>query len=289
MIRLCLLVFFLWAGRAAAQPNDVFIYAATPAETGLDNGYVWRVLREALDHTRPTYGEYRLEAIPSMPDRRQIHALARGEPPLTVGAFTADSNVGRELAPVRIPVERGLLGYRVLLVRKADLGRFAQVSSLEDLRSFRFGLMPVWGDWPVMAAAGLQVVPGESHEGLFRMLAAGRFDAFSRGVAEILPEYDYAGREVPGLAVEPHLLLHYPLPIYFYFSPDAAGRRRAERVEAGLRAMVADGSLKKLFDAEYGGLEARLDLGHRQVIELANPSLEGSDPLDEPGLWFRPH
>jgi len=289
MIRLGLLVFFLWAGCAAAEPGDDFIYAADRAETGLDNGYVWRVLRDALDHTRAAYGDYRLETAPPMPDRRQIRALARGEPPLTVGAFTADSNLEQEVTPVRIPVERGLLGYRVLLVREADLGHFAQVSSLADLLAFRFGLMPVWGDGPVMRAAGLQVVPGESHEGLFRMLAAGRFDAFSRGVTEILAEYDYAAREVPGLAVEPHLLLHYPLPIYFCFSRDAAGHRRAERVAAGLHAMVADGSLKKMFDAEYAEIEVRLDLDHRQVIELANPLLDGRDPLNEPGLWYRPH
>jgi hypothetical protein len=120
------------------------------------------------------------------------------------------------------------------------------------------------------------------------MLAAGRFDAFSRGVTEILTEYDYGRRRVPGLAMEPHLLLHYPLPVYFWFSPDDAGRRRAARVEAGLRAMAADGSLRRLFDAEYAALETRLDLAHRQVIELPNPLLDGRDPLEEAGLWFRP-
>ena len=288
MSRLLLLLLLLWGGgAAAAEPVDSFVHSAGQPGDELDNAYEWRVLRAALEHSIAEYGKYRVEAGPPMPDKRQIHALARGEAPLTVGVFTANAELDRELVPVRIPVERGLLGYRVLLVRGADLGRFAQVSSLADLRPFRFGLMPTWDDAPVMRAADLQVVPGEDHDGLFRMLAAGRFDAFSRGATEILPEFDHA-RQTPGLTVEPHLLLHYPLPVYFWFSPDEAGRRRAARVEAGLRAMIADGSLKKLFDAEYSALEARLDLGRRQVIELPNPLLDGQDPLGEPDLWYRP-
>ncbi len=52
--------------------------------------------------------------------------------------------------------------------------------------------------------------------------------------------------------------------------------------------MQADGSLRKMFEAEYAALETRLDLSRRKVIELPNPLLDGRDPLGEAGLWFRP-
>jgi ABC-type amino acid transport substrate-binding protein len=139
-----------------------------------------------------------------------------------------------------------------------------------------------------MRAAGLTVIPGESHDGLFHMLGAGRFDAFSRGVAEIIPDYERASRLVPGLAIEPHLLLHYPLPLYFWFAPDEAGRHRAARVEAGLREMLADGTLQKMYGEEYAALTVRLNLAQRQVIELPNPQLDGRDHLDDTLLWGRP-
>jgi hypothetical protein len=290
MVRYFLLVALLWMGCSAAEePVETFIYAGADSGNALDKAYFWRVLRAALDHTRAGYGTFVLEAAPAMPDRRQIRALARGEPPLTVGLFTASATLARQLVPVRVPVIRGLLGYRILLVRETDLARFAAVSTLSDLRSFRFGLLPAWDDAPVMITSGLTVVPGESYDGLFRMLAADRFDAFSRGVTEILPDYERARDLAPGLVIEPHLLLHYPLPIYFWFSPDEAGRRRAARVEAGLREMVADGSLQHLFDAEYGLLATRLDFAHRRVIELSNPLLDGQDAPGESGLWFHPH
>src|SRR5579859_4371173 len=131
MFRFFLLVALLWAGCSTAEePVETFIYAGTESGNTLDNAYFWRVLRAALDHTRPRYGTFRLEAGPVMPDRRQMRALAHGEPPLTVGLFTASATLSRELVPVRIPVDRGMLGYRVLLVRETDLGRFAAVSSL---------------------------------------------------------------------------------------------------------------------------------------------------------------
>lgn len=284
-----LLAALVWAGCSMAEePVETFIYAGTESGNAPDNAYFWRVLGAALDRTRARHGNFILEVGPAMPDRRQIRALARAEPPLTVGVFTASAALSRDLVPVRIPVDRGLLGYRVLLVRETDLARFANVASLADLRPVRFGLLPVWDDVPVMIVAGLAVVPGESFDGLFRMLAADRFDAFSRGVPEVLADYDRARAAVGGLAIEPHLLLHYPLPLYFWFSPDEAGRRRAARVEEGLREMVADGSLQKMFDEEYGALATRLELGRRRVIEMPNPLLDGKDPPRESGLWFHP-
>jgi len=278
----------LWLAEPAPVQGAPMRYVHSVEATDFSNRYMWRVLEVALERTRDAYGDYRLEVVPPMPDRRQIRALAHRESPLTVGLFTADAEIEKKLIPVRIPVERGLLGYRVLLIRDADQARFAAMSSLDDLRSVRFGLMPVWDDGPVMRAAGLTVVPGGSHDGLFPMLMAGRFDAFSRGVTEILPEYDRARRSFGGMAVERHLLLHYPLPVYFYFPDDEAGRRLAERARTGLEAMEADGILLKMFEEEYAPLIARLDLAHRQVIELDNPLLSGKDPLNDPRLWFRP-
>jgi hypothetical protein len=294
MARLFLLVAVLWAGCSAVAPaQELFVHVASQVEGGgADNApdtvYVWRVLRAALERTRPAYGNFRLEEVASMPYRRQIRALADQDSALNVGVFAADAELGRELFPVRIPIDRGLLGYRVLLVRQADLAKFSHISSLADLKPIRFGLMPVWSDGAVMRAAGLTVVPGDSHDGLFRMLAVGRFDAFSRGVAEILPDEERARRSIPGLAVEPHLLLHYPLPLYFWFSLDDAGRRRAARVEAGLRDMVADGTLQKMYSEEYAALFGRLGLDHRLVIELPNPLLGDNDPLADESLWYRP-
>jgi len=232
-----------------------FTYSAGQVELGDIKRFHWAVLEAALERTRKTYGDYRLVAISPMPVSRQEYELAHADPVITIAVFNSTAERTRKLLPVRIPIDRGLLGYRILLIRADDQARFDRIRSLEDLRSVQFGLMPGWSDLRIMRAAGLTVVEGDSYDGLFRMLSARRFDAFSRGATEIIEDFDRAKSMAPGLAIERHMLLHCPMPVYFWFSGDQEGRRRADRVQAGLTEMVADGSLAAMIrERSSGGL-----------------------------------
>ncbi len=48
------------------------------------------------------------------------------------------------------------------------------VESLDDLRTFAFGLGLGWVDVGILKSNGFRVVTGSSYEGLFEMLVAGR-------------------------------------------------------------------------------------------------------------------
>jgi len=252
------------------------------------NQYLWRVLRGALEHTRPAWGDYVLGPSIAMHQKRRIYVLENNESGINVSLFPAQRGLDDKLIPVRIPIDRGMLGYRVLLIREADQPAFSAVKSVEDLKKFRFGLLDWWEDVSVMKNAGIDVVPGTSYEGLFKMLGAGRFDALSRSSSEVTQEFDLRRKDLPGVAIETHLLLHYPMPAYFWFPNTEDGRRRADRVREGLTQMLRDGTLRALFDEEFGPLIKRLDLDHRLVIELANPLLGDNEPLDDPSLWYKP-
>jgi len=252
------------------------------------NQYLWRVLRGALEHTRSAWGDYALEPSIAMHQRRRVHVLEKNESGINVSLFPAQRGLDDKLVPVRIPIDRGMLGYRVLLIRETDQPAFSAVRSIEDLKYVRFGLLGWWEDVAVMKAAGMTVVPGTSYEGLFKMLGAGRFDALSRSSSEVTQEFDLRRKDLPGVAIEKHLLLHYPMPAYFWFPNTDDGRRRAERVREGLTQMLRDGTLQALFDEEFGPVIKRLDLDQRLVIELANPLLGDNEPLDDPSLWYKP-
>ena len=127
-----------------------------------------------------------------------------------------------------------------------------------------------------------------SYEGLFRMLSAGRFDALSRSSSEVVQEFAARGKDLPGVVIEKHLLLHYPMPAYFWFPNTEDGHRRAERVRIGLIEMIEDGTLQGLFDQEFAPLIKRLDMDHRLVLELSNPLLGDNDPLGDSSLWYKP-
>lgn len=277
-----------------AEPAPtLFIYHSDhdpPSGTPLSarNQYTLEVLRTALERTRGAYGPYTLAPSPAMHEKFRPQALERGDQGINISVFPNRSGYADKLVPVRIPIDRGLMGWRVLTIRAKDQPRFDGVSSPDDLKPFRFGLLGSWSDVEIMQRDGFSVETGPSMDGLLRMLDARRSDAFSNSPAPALELLASHRAEYPGLAIENSLLLHYPMPVYFWFRDTDDGRRRAERVRIGLESMVRDGTLKALFDTYYGPSLAKLGADRRRVVELPNPQLDAADPVDRSDLWYAP-
>jgi len=281
----------LSSGSAAPAQTSVvmnFVYHRDPTEQDDRNRYAWTLLAAALDHTRDRYGDYSLTASDIIDERPNAYTLMTGEGGITVSVFTPRAAYDGKLIPVRIPIDRGMLGLRVLLIHAADQKIYNQVRTLADLRRIRFGALAPWVDVTILRNAGLSVVTGSSFDGLFKMLVAGRFDAFSRGYGEATAELAQRRQDLPGIVIESHLLFRIPMPVYFWFADSEAGRRRAVRVREGLLAMIDDGSFDTLFRAEFGPIVERLNSEHRRIIDIANPLLGPDEPLDDDRLWFRP-
>jgi ABC-type amino acid transport substrate-binding protein len=187
---------------------------------------------------------------------------------------------------VNIAIDKGILGYRVLLIRKQDQARFDRVESLEDLKRVTIGQGAGWKDVDILATNGLQVITGPNYEGLFEMLIKRRFDAFSRSVDEIGSEFDERKAALPDLAIEKHLLLHYPIPRYFWFNLGEVGERLAARVEEGLRKLIADGTLDRIFRKHFQTKLEALDLLKRRLIEIRNPYLPSNVSQPDEKLPF---
>jgi hypothetical protein len=276
----------------ADEPRKVISYVRAASASDVDAHAVfgWDVLEATLERTRATFGDYRLTTSPDPAQALRFrHARTSSDVQVNVVILTIGPDWSDTLMPVRIPVLRGLLGYRLLLVHRRDLDRFAKINTLNDLRQVSFGSVEHWSDTAIMKSAGLKVVTGSSYDGLFKMMQAGRFETLTRGAHQIESEVA-AIEKNPGndIVVEPHLLMHYTLPVYFWFSRDPEGQRRAERVKAGLQMMVADGSLEKMFNERFGQVIEKYDLAHRTLIELPDPLLVPEDPISDARLWYRP-
>lgn len=186
------------------------------------------------------------------------------------------------LQPIRIPIYRGLYGWRVLLVQQGRAQSFANVHSLADLRRRTLLQGHDWPDTEILRANGLPVLTTARYEHLFAMLAHGRADGFPRGVTEVEFELGQAGA---GIELEPHLLLHYPTAEYFFVS-----RHRpelAQALEQGLRSLLEQGELEALLQRHHGAALKELQLGRRRVLRLHNPLLPAATPLQEERLWWR--
>jgi len=188
------------------------------------------------------------------------------------------------LLPVRIPIDRGLMGWRLLLVRRGELAQWKRVRSLRDLGQRLAGQGHDWPDTTILRANGLQVGTSSGYEALFRMLAAGRIDYFPRSILEI--DAEMADNRHPQLAIAPDLMLHYPTAAYLFVSPTRPDL--AAELKTGLEAAVADGSLQRLHREQYGPVLKAHPIAPEHVLRLSNPLLPPETPLQRRELWLQP-
>ena len=265
-----------------------YIYNAPESTSDTRYAYHWKILETALEKTRRDFGSYELVPSRRMTEKRQTFELTNNPGHLTVMYLSTTQELERTLVPVRIPVDRNLGGYCIFLIRKQDRSRFESVKTLDDLRRFSFGLGLDWIDIGILQFSGFRVVTGSSYEGLFEMLANGRFDVFLRGAVEIVDEYEGRRAALPDLEIEPNLIFYYRLPMYFWFPKTPEGMRLAARAEAGMRRMIADGSYDRIFSEYQDYKIRRLDLQHRRIFRIPNPNLGPETPLADTRLWFDP-
>ncbi|WP_197416395.1 MULTISPECIES: ABC transporter substrate-binding protein [unclassified Massilia] len=215
-----------------------------------------------------------------MKQGRAVYELAHGTGGLDIMLTMTSAEREAKLLAVPIPLTKGLLGWRVALVRKERLAQFAEVRTAEQLKAFVAGQGHDWPDVGILRASGLPVHVSSAYDGMFKMLEANRIDYFPRAVQQV---FDEVGR-YPGLAVEPHLVLRYPTDAYFFVNRTNAGL--ADEIRRGLEAAIADGSFDRLFYSYFASKIAAADLERRHVVELPNPQLAALLPLARKSLWF---
>lgn len=272
----------------SAPAPMTYIYNGPESGSDIRYRYHWAVLKAVLDVTEKKWGAYTLTPSPFMNESRQVVEMQSARGYINTMVLDTTTELEQRLQAVRIPVDKGLLGYRVFLIRKADQSKFHKVQTLDDLRRFNVGQGTDWSDTLIFRAAGFTVITGNTYEGLFGMLEAGRFDAFGRGVTEVLPEVSDFGNKAPSMVIESDLLLYYPMPVYFWFPKTEDGYRRAARVDEGMRMIIAQGTLDKLFMAEYSDTLKKLNLKNRRLFKIDNPLLPKGDRIVNKAWQFDP-
>ena len=262
-------------------------YIYPPPESGADvrMNYYWELLHAALEDTLPQWGPYTMGTSSKVLNAARAELLLAASTEITLMARTTSTEREKNLQAILIPLDKGLTGYRLFLTETATQEKVNGVRSLNDLKSFTIGQGVNWIDADILQNAGLQVVTGPHYEGLFAMLAANRFDLFSRGINEIGLEYTIGKVTNPDLVVEKNLLLYYPLPRYFFFARTPEGDRLAKRVEEGLRLLIKTGKFEKRYQDFKRSILVDLPVAGRRVIRIPNPYLSTATPLSDKTLW----
>jgi hypothetical protein len=206
-------IFFVFVQGTATFAGTLEVVRPLPEAAG-DTRYdhYWELLAQALAITEPDFGPFDLrEATLPMTEPRAMDELEARKGTITVLVHGNVADYERRLLPIRFPLDKGLLGYRVFLIRSEMQSKLDLVGGLGDLRSYSIGQGREWGDVTILRESGLTVVEGASYKGLFSMLAAGRFDLFSRSVVEVGEELAREKSDHPELVIERHLMVFYPL------------------------------------------------------------------------------
>ncbi len=248
------------------------------------NNYKYKLLELLLDKTESEYGEYKI-ALTEIPTQgRVITDVIDGRLDIIMTVTSREREIS--MIPIRIPIYKGLYGYRIFLINRSDQYKFDAVETEDDLKKLIAGQGSHWPDYKILEANGYRVAGTSEHALLYSMLKAKRFDYFPRGVHE--PWLELKQHPDSDFIVEQKLCIAYPSPGYIFVTPK--NKKLAERLEKGFMIAIADGSFDQLFFTHPDIKETldRAQLGKRKIFYLENPLLSRETPLSIEKLWYRP-
>lgn len=241
------------------------------------DNYQVQLLRLALEKTRTSHGDFRLVRVKARFSTPRVRReLSRGKIiNVQVGPWRKVSqSLDRGPDPairIDIPIDKGLWGYRYLIIRRENMAQFAPISKASELKELVAGQVRGWVDINVYRANGFRVEGSSNINNLLAMLNGRRYHYVPMGIVEaplLLANQGEKGRE---LMFAPGLLLHFPLPFVFYLSIHEP--ELAQRLEQGLRLAQADGSFDRLFLQSFAEELAIIQSFQGVLIHLVNPLL----------------
>ncbi|MDQ2076555.1 hypothetical protein [Marinimicrobium sp. ABcell2] len=284
--RLLTLAIMAWASVGIAGEDESTLHARlwVGAMTPERIAYETAAIELAFKKTQVHAGDYQLTLVPEeRSTERSIRELREGSvinlASAPIWPINLEPDPPMDIVPIALA--NGLMGYRRLIVRKGDLGKFESLSSLAELSELSAGLGRGWSDVAVFQKAGLPVVEGTNIPLLYSMLVRERFDYFPLGSLEVEDSLAASGF-ADDLTIVPNLIIYYPLPINVQVSINKP--ELTQRIEQGLKAAKADGSLQSLFDEHYQGLVSKLQQLNPKVVVLENPNMPDVGVLSEPLL-----
>jgi len=244
--------------------------------------YPIKLLALALDQTGVSY-----QLIPSDNFLSKGKAIDRLQDNREINIVWGMTNVQREkdLLPIRIPIFKGLIGWRLFLIRQDMAERFTYIQQFEHLVK----LSPLQGrEWPdtkILQSNGFDVITERNQTSLMKMLGRAQGDFFPRSIIEVWEELarSKVANEIQ-IQIQPSLGIRYPAAIYFFVNKKSVPL--ANLIETGLEKAIENGTYEALFVESYKTYIEKAQIENRTFYPLENAFLPEETPLDRKELWF---
>ena len=234
--------------------------------------YINALLEKVMDVTKDEYGPYTINTIKSdlVPRRKEIEML-KGDK-INLMWSTEDNKTVQKLIKVPFHTMKGILGNRVLLIRKERQSEFNKITNLEQLQQLKPGQVKHWVDTLIYTKNNFNVVTAQKMTSLFPMLENSRFDFLPLGASEVNQEYSHVNKKHPSLAIEKDLLIKYALHVLLMVSPTEP--TLAQRLEKGLLTIEKNGEFDRIFNKYIQPDLDSIQIQNRKVIQLKNPTYD---------------
>lgn len=221
------------------------------------------------------------------PSMTQARTLRQIELNKLIDVFWAGTSIQREkkLKAIRIPLLKGLLGYRVSLMHKDIEKEFDSINSKQDITRFSACQGADWPDTDILAAGGFNVVRNTDYKMMFKQANIKRCHFLPLGVYEADAEYLVNKALYPSLRLNKKIIIRYPFPMYFFVNKNNTELEKL--ITTGLEMAIDDGTFDKyiqesdvtkhLFPLE-NWINAR-------YINLDNPLLPEDTDTTNPRYW----
>lgn len=227
-------------------------------------------------------------------ERRNIFMISSGQTDMDMMPATPDRlKLVQEghLRMIPVPLDRGILGYRINLLLESHKDKLAKVYSLKDMTSFVMGQNEGWMDIEIYQAAGIPTkeIRNWSNGQFAEQMAAGFIDLFPLGLEETLTYFlPHFRKQYPELTVDPHVLLHYPWFRFVWISPKAKADALYEALQRGFDIIADNGLFEKTWRQHRTEPDAQNFIS-RRIIQINNP-FYGNDlvPPRYQHLLFKP-
>lgn len=278
IISLCVLVAF--SGQVISAEKTIRINNFSDPNAA----YAIKMLKLAIAHSDSP--NYQLNVTEEDFTQARVNEEVRTGGLLDLCWASSDAQIESQIRPIRIPLFKGLLGYRVFIINKNNQATFDKVKTMADLKKLTIGQGRTWADGRILEANGFNVIKTNKYPGLFHMVEGGRFDGFPRGVHEPFSELE--ARPTMDLAVEKNLMVYYQMPFYLFVSPE--NDALAKDLETGFERAIANGEFDKVFygDKAIQDVLQKANMKNRTLFKLDNPLLSKETPVNRPELWFDP-
>ncbi|MDE1463793.1 hypothetical protein [Spartinivicinus poritis] len=221
---------------------------------------------------------------PSVNQRSAKKFVERGI--LSVFDAGYQAELEQRFEPIYLPIDRGILGWRLLIIHQQNIDKFAAVKNLADLTQYIAGQGVGWGDIAILENAGIKVIKANRVSQLINKVEKQRFDMFPLGANEVYGFLDKYSSNDNSLVVDKNLVLVYPFGRFFYVRK--GNTTLANTIKLGMETALVDGSLQALLENHQHFKDAfsKANLKQRKHIDIKTPNLTEKFKNIDPKWWY---